>query len=67
MSKISTIDSFSKELQELEDLYTETTGKPIDQSSIRPPQGKYSESNLKMANDMGYKTFFLESGLCGLV
>ena len=24
----------------------------------RPPQGKYSESNLKMANEMGYKTFF---------
>ena len=24
----------------------------------RPPQGKYSEANLKMANDMGYKTFF---------
>ena len=22
------------------------------------PPGKYSESNLKMANDMGYKTFF---------
>ena len=26
--------------------------------SYRPPQGKYSESNLKMANEMGYKTFF---------
>ena len=24
----------------------------------RPPQGKYSESNLKMASDMGYQTFF---------
>ncbi len=24
----------------------------------RPPQGKYSESNLQMAKDMGYKTFF---------
>ena len=24
----------------------------------RPPQGKYSESNLQMAMDMGYKTFF---------
>ena len=24
----------------------------------RPPQGKYSEDNLKMANDMGYTTFF---------
>ena len=24
----------------------------------RPPQGKYSESNLQMAKDMGYQTFF---------
>ena len=24
----------------------------------RPPQGKYSESNLKMAQELGYKTFF---------
>ena len=57
MSKISTIDSFSKELQELEDLYTETTGKPMTKF-YRPPQGKYSESNLKMAQELGYKTFF---------
>ncbi len=24
----------------------------------RPPQGKYSESNLQMAKELGYKTFF---------
>jgi len=24
----------------------------------RPPQGKYSEANLQMARDLGYKTFF---------
>lgn len=24
----------------------------------RPPQGKYSESNLQMAKDLGYQTFF---------
>ena len=24
----------------------------------RPPQGKYSEANLKMAQALGYKTFF---------
>lgn len=57
MSKISTMESFSKELQELEDLYTETTGKPMTKF-YRPPQGKYSESNLKMAQELGYKTFF---------
>lgn len=24
----------------------------------RPPQGKYSEANLQMAKELGYKTFF---------
>ena len=24
----------------------------------RPPQGKYSEANLKMADELGYQTFF---------
>ena len=24
----------------------------------RPPQGKYSENNLKIAKELGYKTFF---------
>lgn len=57
MSKLSTIDSFSKELKELETLYKETTGKEMVKY-YRPPQGKYSESNLKMAQDLGYKTFF---------
>ena len=27
-------------------------------SVYRPPQGKYSESNLKMAKELGYYTFF---------
>lgn len=57
MSKISTMDSFSQELQSLEALYQETTGQPMKRF-YRPPQGKYSESNLKMAKELGYKTFF---------
>ncbi len=57
MSKISTQESFAKELQDLEALYQETTGQPMTKF-YRPPQGKYSESNLKMANDLGYHTFF---------
>ena len=57
MSKISTKESFEKELNDLESLYQQTTGQPM-KKYYRPPQGKYSESNLKMANDMGYKTFF---------
>ena len=57
MSKISTKESFEKELGSLEALYQQTTGQPM-KKYYRPPQGKYSESNLEMARDMGYRTFF---------
>ncbi|MCI8553439.1 MAG: polysaccharide deacetylase family protein [Clostridiales bacterium] len=57
MSKISDPDSFAREMQSLEALYKETTGQDMPKY-YRPPQGKYSESNLKMANEMGYKTIF---------
>lgn len=57
MSQISTIDTFQEELQSVETLYKEMTGEEMTKF-YRPPQGKYSESNLQMAKDMGYKTFF---------
>lgn len=57
MSKISTKDSFAKELGDLETLYQQTTGQPMTKF-YRPPQGKYSENNLKMAKELGYQTFF---------
>jgi peptidoglycan-N-acetylmuramic acid deacetylase len=57
MSKISDKQSFEKELKDLENLYTQVTGQTM-KKYYRPPQGKYSENNLKMAQEMGYKTFF---------
>lgn len=57
MSQISTSEAFAKELNDLETMYEETTGEKMTKF-YRPPQGKYSETNLKMAKDMGYKTFF---------
>ena len=57
MSQISTVETFQEELQSVETLYKEITGEEMTKF-YRPPQGKYSEANLKMANDMGYKTFF---------
>ena len=57
MSKISDKQSFEKELKDLETLYTQVTGQAM-KKYYRPPQGKYSENNLKMAQEMGYKTFF---------
>ena len=57
MSKISDIASFTKELQDLENLYQDITGKQMPKY-YRPPQGLYSEENLKMAQQLGYKTVF---------
>lgn len=57
MSKISNPNSFQKEIQSLEQLYRETTGQEL-KKYYRPPQGKYSESNLKMAQELGYHTIF---------
>nr|MBQ8244408.1 delta-lactam-biosynthetic de-N-acetylase [Oscillospiraceae bacterium] len=57
MSKISEKEAFAKELQDLEALYKETTGQEMPKF-YRPPQGTYSEENLKMAQELGYKTVF---------
>jgi peptidoglycan-N-acetylmuramic acid deacetylase len=57
MSKISDKTSFQKEMNDVTALYKEITGQEMEKF-YRPPQGKYSESNLQMASEMGYKTFF---------
>ena len=57
MSKISDKAAFSKELLELEALFKEITGENMPKY-YRPPQGIYSEENLKMAKELGYKTVF---------
>ena len=57
MSKIGEMTAFQKELSDLETLYEEAIGQPMAKY-YRPPQGVYSESNLKMAQELGYKTFF---------
>ncbi len=57
MSQISTMETFSKELGDLEKLYQQTTGQEM-KKFYRPPQGKYSEKNLEMAKKLGYHTIF---------
>ncbi len=57
MSKIADKESFSKELCQLEEIYKEITGETM-QKYYRPPQGVYSQENLKMAQELGYKTVF---------
>ena len=57
MSKLSDKAAFAKELTDLEVCFKEITGKELPKY-YRPPQGIYSEENLSMARDMGYKTVF---------
>ncbi|MBE6924914.1 MAG: delta-lactam-biosynthetic de-N-acetylase [Ruminococcaceae bacterium] len=57
MSQISDKATFTKELSDLEVLFKETTGKDMPKY-YRPPQGIYSEENLKMAQELGYRTVF---------
>ncbi len=57
MSKISDPAAFGKELADLEKLYLDITGQPLPKY-YRPPQGIYSEENLQMAKELGYKTVF---------
>lgn len=57
MSKISTVETFTQELEGVEKLYEKITGQAMTKY-YRPPQGKYSEMNLQTAKDLGYKTFF---------
>ncbi len=57
MSKLTNLDAFTKELSDLEALYKEITGESMPKY-YRPPQGIYSEENLKMAQQLGYRTVF---------
>lgn len=57
MSAISTKEAFEKEVNEVAELFQEITGEKMSMF-YRPPQGKYSIENLKMAQEMGYSTFF---------
>lgn len=57
MSSISEKTAFQKELTSLEALYEETTGQKMEKY-YRPPQGKYCESNLQQAKELGYRTVF---------
>ena len=57
MSKLSQKAAFEKELKDLEDTFRQVTGGELPKF-YRPPQGIYSEENLQMAKELGYKTVF---------
>ncbi|MBQ9374250.1 MAG: polysaccharide deacetylase family protein [Oscillospiraceae bacterium] len=57
MAKIADEAAFTAELRELEDAYRAAVGTELPKY-YRPPQGLYSEDNLRMAQALGYKTVF---------
>lgn len=57
MSAISELSAFQKELEDVAKAFKEATGTEMSMY-YRPPQGKYSIENLKMAQQLGYATFF---------
>ena len=57
MSRIANLEDFQKELEDVEHLFAAVTGQEMPKY-YRPPQGVYSEANLKMAKELGYRTVF---------
>lgn len=57
MSAIADEASFREELEQNEVLYRQVTGQEMAKL-YRPPQGKFCESNLRMAQQLGYRTVF---------
>ena len=57
MGRITDKAAFAKELTDLEDLFRQVTGKELPKF-YRPPQGIYSQENLQLAKELGYKTVF---------
>ena len=55
MASITDPEAFRGELTALETVLAEQTGLTMDKF-YRPPQGRFSELNLKHAQEMGYKT-----------
>lgn len=57
MAVMQDLNEFSKELTDLETLYTEQTGKKLSKF-FRPPEGNFSEMLLKYAQQCRYTTVF---------
>ena len=55
MSRVDSLDEFSRELAGLEALYSETIGGEMKRF-YRPPEGRFDENNLKFADELGYTT-----------
>ena len=57
MTRVRSQEEFESELKALETLFYEKTGSVMPKY-YRPPEGRFSESNLRMAHQAGYYTIF---------
>ena len=57
MSKITEREAFAQELSLVEEKFFQITGQQMERY-YRPPQGIYSEENLRLAQELGYRTVF---------
>ena len=57
VTKCNTVDEFREELEYLESEFKELTGMDMPKY-FRPPEGKFSETSMRFASELGYKTVF---------
>ncbi len=57
MTTVGSLEEFKSELDTLENIYREYTGREMAKY-YRPPEGKFNESSMRYANALGYKTIF---------
>lgn len=57
IATVQTKEALEEQLTKLEDLFREVTGREMSKY-YRPPQGKYSQDNLELAQSLGYTTVF---------
>ena len=57
MTKCTSLEEFKTELETLETIYFDATGQKMA-PYYRPPEGKFNETGMKYAQELGYKTVF---------
>ena len=57
VTKMQSYEEFKCELEALENVYRENTGRELSRY-FRPPEGRFSTKTLEYTRDMGYKTVF---------
>jgi len=63
MAAMSDFATFKADIEELEQTFTDLTGKPLPKY-FRPPEGKFSGQCLRYAEELGYKTIFWSFAYC---